>query len=111
MAAGITLPSVWRAPVMIAIAALLVGSTFIVVTTIGMQEARARAPGNRTALLGLMTAAFAIGQLAGSVASGTLGLLPIGRRTALGYALQLAAFAQAFSAAYLRRHSPCSSSN
>ena len=111
MAAGVTLPSVWLAPVTIAIAALLVGSTFMVVTMIGMQEARARAPGNPTALLGLMTAAFAIGQLAGPVVSGTLDLLPIGHRTALGYALQLAAFALALSAAYLWRHSHCSSSN
>ena len=70
MAAGVVLPSVWLTPVTIAIAALLVGSTFMVVTMIGMQEARARAPGNPTALLGLMTAAFAIGQLAGPVVSG-----------------------------------------
>ena len=39
MAAGVILPSVWLAPVTIAIAALLVGSTFMVVTMIGMQEA------------------------------------------------------------------------
>jgi predicted MFS family arabinose efflux permease len=111
MAAGVTLPSVWLAPVTIAIAALLVGSTFMVVTMLGMQEARARAPGNPTALLGLMTAAFAIGQLAGSIVSGTLDLLPIGHSTALDYALQLAAFALALSAAYLWRHSHRSSSN
>ena len=111
MAAGVTLPSLWLAPVTIAIAALLVGSTFMVVTMIGMQEARARAPDNPTALIGLMTAAFAIGQLAGPVVSGTLDLLPIGHRAALGYALQLAAFALVFSAAYLWRHSRPSSSN
>ena len=111
MAAGVTLPSVWLAPVTIAIAALLVGSTFMVVTMIGMQEARARAPGNPTALLGLMTAAFAVGQLAGPIVSGTLDLLPIGHRTAFGYALQLAAFALAVSAAHLWRHSHNSSSN
>jgi hypothetical protein len=55
MAAGVILPSVSLARVMIAIALLLVGSTFMVVTMIGMQEARARAPRNPTALLGLMT--------------------------------------------------------
>jgi MFS family permease len=111
MAAGVTLPGLWLAPVTIAIAALLVGSTFMVVTMIGMQEARARAPDNLTALLGLMTAAFAIGQLVGPVVSGTLDLLPIGHSNALGYALQLAAFALALSAAYLWRHSQSSSSN
>jgi MFS family permease len=105
MAAGVTLPSLWLAPVTIAIAALLVGSTFMVVTMIGMQEARARAPSNPTALLGLMTAAFAIGQLAGPVVSGTLDLLSVGHRTALAYALQVAAFALALSAVYLWRHS------
>jgi MFS family permease len=111
MAVGVTLPSVWLAPVTIAIAALLVGSTFMVVTMIGMQDARARAPGNPTALLGLMTAAFAIGQLAGPLVSGMLDLLPIRHSAALDYALQLAAFALALSAAYLWRHSHCSSSN
>jgi Uncharacterised MFS-type transporter YbfB len=109
MAAGVILPSVWLAPVTIAIAALLVGSTFMVVTMIGMQEARARAPGNPMALLGLMTAAFVIGQLAGPVVSGTLDLLPIGHSTVLGYALQLAAFPLAPSATYLWRHAQCSS--
>jgi NAD(P)-dependent dehydrogenase (short-subunit alcohol dehydrogenase family)/MFS family permease len=111
MAAGVILPSIWLVPVTIAIAALMVGGTFMVVTMIGMQEAQARATGNPTALLGLMTAAFAIGQLAGPVVFGVLDLLPIGHRTALAYALQLSAFALASSAAYLWRHSYCSSSN
>lgn len=106
MATGVVLPTVWLTPVAIAIAALLVGSTFMVVTMIGMQEARARAPGNPTALLGLMTAAFAIGQLAGPLVPGALDLMQVGHRTALGYALGLAAFALAVSAAYLWRHSP-----
>jgi MFS family permease len=105
MAAGVALPSVWLAPATIAIAALAVGSTFMVVTMLGMQEARARAPDDPMALLGLMTAAFAIGQLAGPVVAGTLDLFPIGHGIALGYALQLAAFALALSAAYLWRHS------
>ena len=105
MAAGVVLPSVWLTPVTIAIAALLVGSTFMVVTMIGMQEARARAPSNPTALLGLMTAAFAIGQLAGPLVCGVLDLLEVGHRAALSHALQLAAFALASSAAYLWRQS------
>ena len=104
MAAEVVLPSLWLAPVTIAIAALLVGSTFMVVTMIGMQEARARAPRNPTALLGLMTAAFAIGQPAGPVVYGSLDLLPIGHNTALNDA-QLAAFTLALSASYLWRHS------
>jgi len=105
MATGVVLPSLWLAPMTIAIAALLVGSTFMVVTMIGMQEARARAPGNPTALLGLMTAAFAIGQLVGPVLSGVLDLLPGGHRAALNLALQFAALGLALSAAYLWRQS------
>jgi len=66
-----------------------------------MQEARARTPGNPTALLALMTAAFAIGQLAGPFLSGIIDLLPIGHHAALGCALQIAASALALSAAYL----------
>jgi MFS family permease len=105
MAAGVVLPSLWLAPTTIAIAALLVGSTFMVVTMIGMQEARARAPENSTELLGLMTAAFAIGQLGGPVVSGLLDQLPGGHRAALGHALQLAAFGLTSSAVYLWRQS------
>ena len=105
MATGVVLPSLWLAPMTIAIAALLVGSTFMVVTMIGMQEARARAPGNPTALLGLMTAAFAIGQLGGPVVSGLLDQLPGGHRATLGHALQLAAFGLTSSAVYLWRQS------
>jgi predicted MFS family arabinose efflux permease len=109
MAGGVILPSIWLTPATIAIAALLVGSTFMVGTMIGMQEARARAPRNPTALVGLMTAAFAIGQLTGPVVSGTLDLLPIGHRAALDYALQIGALALVFSSAYLWRPSHHSS--
>lgn len=105
MAAGVVLPSLWLGPVSIAIAALLVGSTFMVVTMIGMQEARARAPDNPAPLLGRMTAAFAIGQLAGPIASGVIDLLPVGHHAALGYALQFAALALALSATYLWQQS------
>src|SRR5262249_5438118 len=101
MATGVVMPSLWLTPVTIAIGALLVGSTFMVVTMIGMQEARARTPGNPTALLALMTAAFAIGQLAGPFLSGIIDLLPIGHHAALGCALQIAASVLALSAAYL----------
>lgn len=109
MAIGGVLPSLWRAPETIGVSALLIGSTFMVVTMIGMQEARARAPGNPTALLGRMTAAFAIGQLAGPVVSGVLNLTGRHHDT-LALALQLAAFGLAMSAAYLwrlsRTHAP-----
>ena len=101
MAVGVAIPSLWLTPRTIAIAALFVGSTFMVVTMIGMREARARAPADPTALLGLMTAAFAIGQLAGPLFSGIVELLPIGHRVALSSDLQLAAATLVLSAAYL----------
>jgi hypothetical protein len=49
-----------------------------------------------------MTAAFAIGQLAGPLISGIIDLVQAGQHVALGYALQLAALALASSAIYLR---------
>jgi MFS family permease len=101
MAAGIVMPSLWLTPETIATAALCVGSTFMVVTMIGMQEARARAPANSTSLLGLLTAAFALGQLSGPLFSGIIALLPIGHRAALGFAMQIAAATLVLSAAYL----------
>ena len=111
MAAGVILPSVWLGAMAIAIAAILVGSTFMVVTMVGLQEARARKPDNPTALLAQMTAAFAIGQLAGPLACGIIGQLQAGHRAALGYVLQLGACALAASAAYLWIQSRRSSGN
>jgi MFS family permease len=101
MAAGVVLPGVWLAPAAIAIAALAVGSTFMVATMIGLQEARAQAPHSPAKLLGAMTAAFAVGQLAGPLVSGAIDLLQVGHQAALSYALELAALALAGSAIYL----------
>jgi MFS family permease len=105
MALGVILPCWQLSPMTIAASALAVGSTFMVATMIGMQEARARAEGDPTPLLGLMTAAFAVGQLAGPVISGALELLPRGHDHALNRALYVASAALAASAAYLRRRS------
>jgi predicted MFS family arabinose efflux permease len=101
LAIGVVLPTVWLSLASIAIAAFLVGGTFVVITMLGLQEARARAPDNPTTILGRMTAAFALGQLAGPLLSGALGQLPIGHVAALGIALQLAALALVTSAAGL----------
>jgi MFS family permease len=111
MAVGVVLPSLWLAPATIAIAALAVGGTFMVATMVGLQEARARAPRNPTALLAAMTAAFAIGQLAAPLMSGAIDLLQIGHHAALGHALQLAAVALAASALYLWHRSHAHSSS
>jgi Uncharacterised MFS-type transporter YbfB len=73
----------------------------MVVTMVGLQEARAQAPGNPTVILGRMTAAFATGQLAGPLIAAALDLLPVGHVEALAHALQLAAFGLTASAAAL----------
>jgi MFS family permease len=103
MAVGVVVPSLWLSQLAIAISALFVGCTFVVVTMIGMQEARARSPSNPTPLLSKMTAAFAIGQLAGPLMSAVLGLLPRGHAAGLNIALQVAALALGLSAAYVYR--------
>lgn len=101
MAGGALLPSLWLSLTSIVLAALLVGGTFMVITMLGLQEARARAPTNPTAILARMTAAFALGQLAGPLVSATLGHLPAGHTAALNHTLQLAALGLMLSAAYL----------
>lgn len=108
MGVGVLLPSVWPSLVSVAIAAVLVGGTFMVITMLAMQEARARAEGNATAVLGQMTAGFAFGQLMGPVASAALGMLASDFSTAMNWALALAAAGLLSSAIYLwreaRRH-------
>jgi MFS family permease len=105
MAAGVVLPTIWLSLETIVIAAFLVGGTFMVITMLGLQEARSRSPDNPTAMLGRMTAAFAIGQLAGPLTSSALDPLSIDHVAALSMALQLAAIGLAMSAVALLRSS------
>jgi predicted MFS family arabinose efflux permease len=65
MALGIVLTVLWPSIVAIMIAALCVGGTFMVITMVGMQEARDVAGSAATSLMAAMTSAFAIGQIAG----------------------------------------------
>jgi MFS family permease len=110
MAVGVLLPSLWASLASIVIAALLVGGTFMVITMIGMQEARARAEDNATAILARMTAGFAFGQLMGPIALAVLGWLTADYSTALSCALLIAASGLIASALYLRhevrQHTP-----
>ena len=62
---GAALPLISQTGAAIALAALLVGGTFLVATLIGLQQARAQAPHNPAPLLARMTAAFALGQILG----------------------------------------------
>lgn len=101
MAVGVLLPGIWPSLTSVVIAALLVGGTFMVITMLGMQEARARAQGNATVVLGRMTAGFAFGQLMGPVASAAIGHFTADYSTALNYALAASALGLLLSAFYL----------
>jgi predicted MFS family arabinose efflux permease len=103
MGAGALLPSLWLNGRTIALSALLVGGTFMVITVAGVQEMRARAPRQAARRVGQVTAAFALGQIAGPIASALLLQLPGLGGLGLELALQLAAFSLFASAAWLAR--------
>jgi predicted MFS family arabinose efflux permease len=72
MALGVALP-VFRAGIAATmLAALCVGGTFMVITMVGMQEAREVAGSRATTLMAAMTAAFALGQIAGPLGASAL---------------------------------------
>ena len=93
MGLGVLLPALRANLWTIAASALLVGGTFMVITLAGVQEMRARAPAHAARLVGRITAAFALGQIAGPVVSALL--LRVGPQ---GLAIALAAGAAALFA-------------
>ena len=101
MALGVFMPSLWLTPGSVAVTALFVGGTFMVTTTVALQEVRLRAQDRATAVLGHMTAAFALGQLAGPLVPPALAMLRVSQVDGINHAFQLAAAALALSAAYL----------
>jgi MFS family permease len=103
MAAGTALPGLWPLPASVLMSAVLVGSTFMVVTMAGLQEAKARAGAQATRLLGQMTTAFALGQIAGPVASALLGSQFAGTLDGVRIALLISAAVLAASAWWLLR--------
>jgi len=103
MAVGVILPCLWLSMTSIVLAALLVGGNFMVITMLGMQEARARATANPTAVLARMTASFAFGQLLGPVVVAVMEQFAADHASALRYALQLATACLVASAIYLWR--------
>jgi MFS family permease len=67
MALSVSLPVFLPGLAGIMLAAVGVGGTFMVITMAGMQEARAVAVADATRLMAAMTAAFALGQIAGPI--------------------------------------------
>jgi MFS family permease len=65
MALGVIVPLVVPGLAGITLAAVCVGSTFVVITMAGVQEARVVAGPRAHALIAAMTAAFGVGQIAG----------------------------------------------
>lgn len=107
MGVGVLLPSLRVDGATIALSALLVGGTFMVITMAGVQEMRARAPARAARLVGSITAAFALGQIAGPVCSALLLQVPALADRALPLALQAGALGLLASAAWLwRRATP-----
>jgi len=53
-------------------AAILLGGTFMGITALGLAEARQRSPGDAGGTLGVMTAAFGLGQIVGPLFAGLL---------------------------------------
>ncbi|HZF02724.1 MAG TPA: YbfB/YjiJ family MFS transporter [Patescibacteria group bacterium] len=72
MALGVALPVIWPGIAATMLAALCVGGTFMVITMVGMQEARDVAGGRATGLMAAMTSAFALGQIAGPISASYL---------------------------------------
>ncbi|HET9403454.1 MAG TPA: YbfB/YjiJ family MFS transporter, partial [Burkholderiales bacterium] len=72
MALGVMLPVVANGLPAILIAAVFVGGTFMVITMVGMQEARRVAGAQARALMAAMTSAFAVGQVVGPVSVSAL---------------------------------------
>jgi MFS family permease len=107
MAIGVLSPVAWHSITSICMAALLVGGTFMVVTMVAMQEARARAEASATMVLSRMTAGFALGQLLGPVIFGILGYFSANASAALNQGLELASAALFVSAIYLWKENCC----
>lgn len=104
MGVGALLPSIWLSGASILLSAVLVGGTFMVITLAGVQEVRERVVWNPVKWVGYLTAAFALGQIAGPVASYLLLLQPGLADEALGLGLQSAALLLFASGFWLWRH-------
>lgn len=91
LAAGVAAPLVVPGIAGIAVAAILVGGTFVVITMAALGEASRVAGEKAPALIAAMTAAFAAGQILGPLAASALLELGLGLGSALAAASALLA--------------------
>jgi MFS family permease len=99
MALGIALPVIWPGIVAILLAALAVGGTFMIITMVGLQEARDAGGRHATRLMAAITAAFGLGQILGPLLVSALA----GAGRGLSLALLMASAVLALSAYALVR--------
>jgi len=101
LALGCALPLVGGSLTLIALAALAVGGSFMVATMAGLQQARRLAPERPAALLARMTAAFALGQIAGPLLALAWSQAPLPALSGVESTLLLATLLLVASAAWL----------
>jgi hypothetical protein len=99
MALGILLPVVRPGIVTVMLAALAVGGTFMIITMVGLQEAREAGGPHGTRLMAAITAAFGLGQILGPVLVSSFA----GHRHGLPAALAVASSALAVSGYFVSR--------
>lgn len=88
-AAGVGIGAAWPTVTGFVLCSLLVGTPFLAITSIAMREARRLWGAHATKLIGLMTAAYATGQIAGPLVATTL----VERTGGFGASLGIAAAA------------------
>lgn len=71
-AAGVLVSVAWRSEAGVFVAALLVGGTFMGLTSLGLMQGRMFAVGDSRRVLALMTSAFGLGQIVGPSFAGAL---------------------------------------
>ena len=71
-AAGVAMSVAWPSAAGIFLAAILVGGTFMGLTALGLERARALASGDPRRVLALMTGAFGLGQIIGPAFAGAV---------------------------------------
>jgi MFS family permease len=105
MALGTALPALNHSLWSLTLSAILVGGTFMITTMAGLQLARELVPDNPTPLLARMTAAFALGQIAGPLLVRLLDVHAIAGTDATTSASAIAAALLALTAIWLWRGS------